>query len=130
MLAAAIVLTVLLAILLYPLSRTSHVAFSTEMQAVRIIVTINAAQSQYKKQTGHYAANLNELKTFIQSDLPFSPKSGYNFQLIPTPAGYDLIAWPSGPGHERRTFFSDQTMAIRTSTNAPANRLSPMLGAR
>jgi hypothetical protein len=56
-------------------------------------------------------------------------KSGYIFTLAGSPTGYSISAVPEAFGNTAsRTFFSDQTMAIRQNFTAePASVSSPEL---
>ena len=97
-----------------------------EMAAVRTLTTIHVAQTSYYSQFGKFAENLTQLgppaggavsanaADQISGDLASGQKSGYVFTLAASKEGYSIIAVPQVFGQTgRRTFFSDQTMAIR-----------------
>jgi type IV pilus assembly protein PilA len=106
-----------------------------ETAAIQQIKTIQAAEAQYYAQFGRYAAALAalgpggtramgpEAASLIPENLAVGKKSGYLFEATATPDGYTLTASPVKLGSSgRRSFFSDQTLVIRTSWTAdPAN---------
>jgi|SRR5579871_419564 len=114
---------------------------ANEMVVIREIKTIHEAQVQYNSQFGRYATTLNELgppssggpgqqaADLIPSTLTSGEKDGYTFNLSATPQGYTIIANPKVYNSTgRRTFYSDQTMAIRQNwSSEPANASSPEL---
>jgi hypothetical protein len=104
-----------------------------EMDAVRAIEMIHAAQVQYFSRFGNYAPTLAELVTpangrgrqaadLVPADLAQGIRRGYRFTLRGGPDGYVLSANPVAFGKTgRRMFFSDQTLIIRQSWGpAPA----------
>jgi len=113
-----------------------------ETAAIAAVKTIHTAQAQYSSQFGRYAVSLVELgppssgqagpagADLLPRDLSQGTKGGYNFVLEPTPAGYKVTAVPTAYGNTgRRTFYSDQTMAIREHWGQePATASSPELG--
>src|SRR5713101_9122946 len=98
-----------------------------EMAAIRQITTIHQAETQYYSQFGKYAA-LTELgppasgtagpaaSDLIPKILADGKNSGYIFAVQSTPTGYAVTAIPEAFGSSgSRTFYSDQTLAIRQS---------------
>jgi type IV pilus assembly protein PilA len=80
---------------------------------------------QYNRQEGRFATSLTELGTpasgaanasaadLIDSSLAAGEKSGYKFSMTGNRSDYQIIAVPLAYGNiARRTFYSDQTMAI------------------
>ena len=111
-----------------------------EMAAIRMIGTIHQSETQYYSQYGRYAQNLTELgppasgADAVQAAAGIIPKnlsdgkaSGYIFTVVGSPTGYSVTAVPEGFGSTgSRTFFSDQTLAIRNNYTAePATVASP-----
>lgn len=118
----------------------STLANSREMAAVREIKTVQAAQTQYMGQFGEYAEGLAQLgppvsglpgpagADLIPGALSTGQKSGYLFTVARTKAGYTVTAVPRTPGSGRRSFYSDQSLAIRQNWgDAPATAGSPEL---
>jgi type IV pilus assembly protein PilA len=102
-----------------------------ETAAMQQIKTIHAAEAQYYSQFGKYAATLAalgpsgthamgpEAAGLVPENLATGKKSGYLFEAAVTPDGYALTAVPQKPGSSgRRSFYSDQTLVIRTSWTA------------
>jgi type IV pilus assembly protein PilA len=102
-----------------------------EMAGVRTLSTIHVAETSYFSQFGKFAENLQQLgppaggaagpasADLISGDLAAGQKSGYVFTLTATKDGYSISAVPQIFGQTgRRTFFSDQTMAIRENWTA------------
>ena len=102
-----------------------------EMAAVRTLTTIHVAETSYFSQFGKFAENLAQLgppaggaasaaaADLISGDLAAGQKTGYVFTVTASKEGYSIVAVPqifSQTG--RRTFFSDQTMAIRENWSA------------
>jgi type IV pilus assembly protein PilA len=110
-----------------------------EMAAIRQIGTIHQAETQYYSQFGKYAESLLALgppasgaaspaaSDLIPKNLAEGKNSGYIFAVQATPTGYAVTAIPEAFGSSgSRTFYSDQTLAIRQSlTQEPANASSP-----
>jgi type IV pilus assembly protein PilA len=110
-----------------------------ETAAIQAIKTIHAVETQYYSQFGRYAASLAELgpppsgapsaaaAELISKDLAEGKKSGYIFTVQASPTGYSVTAVPETFNNTgRRTFYSDQTLAIRQNwTQEPANANSP-----
>jgi prepilin-type N-terminal cleavage/methylation domain-containing protein len=134
-----IVIAIILIILATALPKFNAARMNAqEMAAIRQIQTINTMQTQYLSQFGRYAASLAELgppasgspgpsgADLIPGDLAAGTKTGYNFTVQPTPAGYTVTAVPVTFGSTgRRTFFSDHTMVVRENWGAePANATS------
>ncbi|MCX6622092.1 MAG: prepilin-type N-terminal cleavage/methylation domain-containing protein [Acidobacteria bacterium] len=102
-----------------------------EMAAIRQIMTIHNAQTQYYSQFGKYAATLAELgppaskqagpsgADLIPGDLALGIKTGYIFKVEGGPGNYAIHADPQTfNGTGRRTFFSDQTLVVRENWGA------------
>jgi len=100
--------------------------YAQETAALKAIQTLNTAQVQYNSQFGRFAQSLTELgppasgtdnasaANLISSDLAAGEKQGYMFTLTGTPTGYTISAAPKAFGSTgSRTFFSDQSLAIR-----------------
>jgi prepilin-type N-terminal cleavage/methylation domain-containing protein len=110
-----------------------------EMAAIRQIMTIHQAETQYYSQFGKYAESLVALgppasgaatpasSDLIPKVLADGKNSGYMFSVQATPTGYAVVAVPEAFGSSgRRTFFSDQTLVVRNNfTQEPANVNSP-----
>ena len=111
-----------------------------EMAALRHIVAIHQAQTQYYSTYGRYAANLQELgpapnagapspaaADLLPNDLTSGEKQGYKFIVTQTPTGYTVNANPTAFNSTgTRTFFSDQSLVIRQNFTAePATLQSP-----
>ena len=106
-----------------------------ETAALAEIKTNHTAEAQYFAQFGKYAATLASLGPsggrtmgpeaagLIPENLASGKKSGYLVEVSVTSDGYAVTAVPqkfSSSG--RRSFYSDQTLVIRTSwTMEPAN---------
>jgi type IV pilus assembly protein PilA len=102
-----------------------------EMAAIRTLTTIHVAETSYFSQFGKFAESMAQLgppaggaegpaaANLISGDLASGQKSGYVFTLTPSKEGYSIVAVPQIFGQTgRRTFFSDQTMAIRENWSA------------
>ncbi|MEO7650112.1 MAG: prepilin-type N-terminal cleavage/methylation domain-containing protein [Bryobacteraceae bacterium] len=112
---------------------------SRETAAMKAITTIHTAQAQYQAQFGRFAPSLKELgpsankkrgdpsaAALILADLAAGEKGGYRFTLHPTEEGYAILAQPAKFGTSgRRTFFSDETAAIRQNWSAEPAGKSP-----
>jgi len=102
-----------------------------EMTAILDVRSIQTAQTQYYSQFGRYAANLSELGTaqLIPASLASGQKGGYKFTMTATPSSFAVNASPTEYGETgRRTFYSDQTLAIHQNwSNEPASSSSPEL---
>ncbi len=110
-----------------------------ETAATQEIKTIHTAEAQYYAQFGKYASDLvalgprgarpigAEAAGLIPENLASGKKSGFVFEVGPTAEGYAVIAVPEKFGKSgRRSFYSDQTLVIRTSWTAEAaNANSP-----
>src|SRR5579862_6473442 len=102
-----------------------------ETAAIGAIRTIHQVETQYYSQFGKYAASLTELgppasgapspasADLISADLASGKKGGYIFTVAATSTGYSVLAVPETFNSSgRRTFFSDQTLAIRNNWSA------------
>jgi type IV pilus assembly protein PilA len=102
------------------------IRFSHEAAAIKAIQTIQTMQVQYNSQYGRFATTLTELgppasgaanassADLIDSSLAAGEKSGYKFTMLGNLSGYQISAVPVADGSTgSRTFYSDQTMAIR-----------------
>lgn len=112
---------------------------SRELAVQQEIRTINTAQVQYQSQFGKFANTLAELgpppsgapgpsaADLIPASLASGDKDQYNFVMTATPAGYTLTAQPKVYNSSgRKSFYTDQTMAVRVSLSAEAaNASSP-----
>jgi len=119
---------------------------ANETSAVGSLSTLNSACITYLTIYGGYPANLASLgpgptpgpaaADLIDSVLASGAKSGYNFIFSAGPkdqAGrvntYSVRADPSAPGTTgRRSFFTDQSGAIRSNTAGPADVTSTPIG--
>jgi type IV pilus assembly protein PilA len=119
---------------------------ANETSAVGSLSTLNSACVTYLTIYGGYppalsalgpgsAANANS-SDLIDSVLASGVKSGYNFHYTAGEkdgAGhvnvYSITAEPSSPGTTgRRSFYTDQSGAIRSNTGAPADVTSTPIG--
>ncbi len=110
-----------------------------EMAAIRQIMAIHTAQTQYYSQFGKYAATLIQLgppaskqpgpdgADLLPGDLAAGKKTGYKFTVDGSQGGYSVHADPEAyNGTGRRSFFSDQTLVVRENWgNQPATAESP-----
>jgi len=110
-----------------------------ELSVQQEIRTINTAEVQYQSQFGQFATTLAQLgpptsgapgpsaADLIPGSLAAGEKDQYLFVLTATPGGYTINANPKSYGSSgRRTFFSDQSMVVRSNFSAdPANASSP-----
>jgi prepilin-type N-terminal cleavage/methylation domain-containing protein len=122
-----IVIAIILIIAAIAVPRLDKARMHTqEMAAIQQIRTIHTAQTQYYSQFGGYAQSLAELgpapggesgpsaADLIPGDLANGDKSGYRFQVQPTPTGYAVTAVPvTYNGTGRRSFYSDQSLVVR-----------------
>lgn len=137
-----IVIAIILVILAVAVPKLGSAKMNAnEMVVIREIQTIHQAQTQYNSQFGRFATTLNELgpptsggptqqaADLIPSSLSSGEKDGYTFALTATPQGYTVAVNPKVYNSTgRRTFYSDQTMAIHQNWSAePANASSPEL---
>ena len=101
---------------------------ANEATAIKAIQTIQTMQVQYNSQYGRFATTLTELgppasgaanassADLIDSNLAAGEKSGYKFTMTGNLSGYQISAMPVAYGNTgSRTFYSDQSMAIRES---------------
>jgi type IV pilus assembly protein PilA len=137
-----IVIAIILVILAVAVPKLGSAKMNAnEMVVIREIQTIHQAQTQYMSQFGRFATTLNELgpptsggpspqaSDLIPSSLSSGEKDGYLFVMTATPSGYTVNVNPKVYNSTgRRTFFSDQSMAIHQNWTAePANASSPEL---
>ncbi len=119
---------------------TSARKYAYEMAAIRTLVTIHTAQTQYFSTYGRYATNLAELgpppgggnpsasaADLISADLAAGNKSGYKFTMVGSPQGYTINADPQVYNTTgNRSFFTDQSTVIREHLgNEPATGNDP-----
>jgi hypothetical protein len=89
-----------------------------EHEGIRAIATIHRAETEFYARYGRFA-EMSEM-----SEIPPENTGGYRFHLNVDHNTYAITATPSWNG--LRSFFSDQTLVIRQSTNwEPANANSP-----
>lgn len=118
------IILIIAAIAVPKLTRTRM--YAQEMAAIRAVITVHTAQTQYYSQFGKYATTLAELgpptsgtpgpqsADLIPADLSAGKKGGYLFTLQATQGGYQVNANPEAFGNSgSRTFFSDQSQVIR-----------------
>jgi hypothetical protein len=104
---------------------------ANEMATIRNLSSVANAQVYFYSTKNRYASQLSELGAsgadLIPADLAAGNKSGYRFQLTGEAKAYKVTAVPVKPGVTgRRTFFSDQTLAVRASEGPdPAGPSSP-----
>jgi type IV pilus assembly protein PilA len=117
----------------------NQLMLAREMAAIQAIKTIHQMEAQYNSQFGQYATSLAQLgppasgpagpaaADLISGDLASGKKSGHIFTLSGTPTGYAVSVVPEQFGNSgRRTFYSDQSMAIHNNWTAePATPASP-----
>lgn len=130
------IILIIAAIAVPKLNRTRMQA--QEMAAIRHIVAIHQAETQYYSTYGKFATDLQQLgpasgapgpdsSDLIPADLASGVKGGYRFTLAESPTGYTINANPevfNSTG--TRTFFSDQTLVIRQNFGQEAaNASSP-----
>jgi type IV pilus assembly protein PilA len=122
-----IVIAIILIIVTVALPKLNNATrYAHETAAIKAIQTIHTMQVQYNSQYGHYAASLVELgppasgaanasaADLIDSGLAAGEKSGYKFTMTGNQGGYQISAVPVAYGNTgSRTFYSDQSMAIR-----------------
>jgi prepilin-type N-terminal cleavage/methylation domain-containing protein len=119
---------------------TSARMYAYEMAAIRTLVTLNTAQTQYFSTYGRYATSLTELgpppggatataaaADLITTDLALGMKSGYKFTMVGSPQGYAVNAEPQVFNTTgKRSFFTDQSTVIREHIgNEPATVNDP-----
>jgi hypothetical protein len=114
--------------------RLNHqVMLVQETTAIQEIKTIHQAQTEYYSLYGKYADSLVALgpsaADLIPKNLADGKVAGYVYTVAGAPNGYTINANPETFGTSgRRTFFSDQTLTIRSnSSKEPATINSPEL---
>jgi len=135
-----IVISIILVILAIAIPRMDkQMLLAREMAVIREIGSIHMAEAQYHAQFGKYATNLTQLgppasgadgpeaANIIPKGLTEGKKNGYVYSVATTPAGYAVVAMPESSGNSgSRTFYSDQTLAIRSNLGRePATPVSP-----
>lgn len=137
-----IVIAIILIIITVALPQMSKMRMNAnEMRAIAEIQTLQKAETQYTSQFGKAATSIAELGPpptagaaegpnnagLIPANLASGSDSAYNFTLAESPTGYVITAVPKTFNSTgRRTFFSDQTMAIHQNWGAePATAQSP-----
>lgn len=114
-----------------------------ETSAITEIKSIHAAETQYYSQFGRFAQSLAELgppasgaagpqaADILPSGLTNGTSNGYTYTITATPTGYAVNANPvTYNGSGRRTFYSDETMVIRSNwSQEPATKNSPEFSA-
>jgi type IV pilus assembly protein PilA len=122
-----IVIAIILIIVTVALPKLNNATrFAHETAAIKAIQTIHTMQVQYNSQYGRFATSLTELgppasgaanaasADLIDSGLAAGEKSGYKFTMTGNQGGYAISAVPVAYGNTgSRTFYSDQSMAIR-----------------
>jgi len=103
---------------------------SHEMTAIRTLVSLNTAQSQYFSTYGRYASSLAEMASpadLIPASLSRGVQSGYRFTMVGWPQGYVINAEPEVFNTTgRRSFSTDQSGVIREHIgNEPASVNDP-----
>ncbi len=105
---------------------------SYEIAAIRNVVVLNTAQTQFSSQQRRYASTLEELGPsglgLIPAGLARGIHHSYHFQIHAEPTNYRLFATPTNFGQTgRRSFYSDATLVIRESWDPakPAGPQSP-----
>lgn len=98
---------------------------AAEARAIQSIRLLQKAQSQYQAQNGHYASSLEQLATYIPSDLASGVSHGYRFRIQGDAASYEINAEPLTGNSP--WLYSDQTGAIRRRRfSAVPSPVSPM----
>ena len=114
---------------------------ASETAAIGALRAVHEAEVQYYSTYGRYATTLTELgpptsgapspaaADLLQEDMASGTKGGYKFVITATPTGYKINANPVAFGSSgRRTFFSDQSMAVHQNFGQdPASVSSPTL---
>jgi hypothetical protein len=122
--ALAVILVPVLALLTFG-ERFDGRAVVREMNTIRVIDKINAAQARHFDSTGVYASSFDELDERPGWDLDSGVRGGYIFDMKLTSEGYELHASPAPGFRNLHPFYSDQTRAIRESFQGPAGPRSP-----
>ncbi len=118
------IILIIAAIAVPKLNRTRMQA--QEMAAIRHVVAIHQAETQYYSTYGKFAESLTQLgpatgeapgpaaSDLLPDDLAKGEKGGYKFTITGSPTGYTVNANPVAFNNTgTRTFFSDQTLVIR-----------------
>lgn len=139
-----IVIAIILIIITVALPQMSKMRMNAnEMRAIAEVQTLQKAETQYNSQFGKVATSIAELGPpatagaaegpnsagLIPANLASGSDSAYNFTLVESPTGYSITAVPKTFNSTgRRTFYSDQTMAIHQNWGQePATAQSPEL---
>jgi hypothetical protein len=113
--------------------RHSNIATMNTVKAIKAIASIHTAETQYYAQTGRWG-RLTDLGSqgadLISPELALGHSAQYEIRVAANIEGYEIRAWPrTSECRECSTFYSDQTMTIRTSSRSePASSSSPILG--
>jgi hypothetical protein len=105
------------------------------MRILKAITSIHTAQTEYYSEYGRYS-RLKDLgppsPDLISHELAGGRAADYGIATELTNEGYRITALPrNSECHGCRSFYSDQTMAIRVSKGSEqASASSPLLGAR
>ncbi len=103
------------------------------MNTVKAIASIHIAETQYYAQTGRWG-RLTDLGSqgadLISPELALGHSASYEIRVAANIEGYEIRAWPrTSECRACPTFYSDQTMTIRSSSRSePASSSSPILG--
>jgi hypothetical protein len=102
------------------------------METVKAIASIHSAEAQYYAEFGRWA-RLEDLglqgSDLISPELARGHTANYEIRIDVSGAGYQIRGRPrTSECGACPTFYSDQTMTIRTSRSEPASSSSPVLG--
>lgn len=103
------------------------------MATVKAIASLHVAETQYYTESGRWG-RLKDLgfqgADLISPELALGRSAGYEVRIDVSAEGYQIRALPrNSECRECPTFYSDQTMTIRTSSRSePASSSSPILG--
>jgi len=135
-----IVISIILVILAIAVPKMNkQMQTAREMAVIREIGSIHLAETQYASQFGKFAGSLSQLgppisgpdgpegANILPKILTEGKKNGYTYTLTATPTGYAITAVPDSFGNSgSRTFYSDQSLAIRNNFGQePATAASP-----
>ena len=138
-----IVISIILVILAIAVPKMNQqIQSAHEMAVIREIGSIHQAETQYYSQFGKYATSLSQLgppisgadgpeaANLLPKSLVEGKKNGFVYTLTATQGGYAITAVPDSSGNSGgRSFYSDQTLAIRNNFGQePATAASPEIG--